>query len=159
MSGAAQAAWQALEPLGLFAEETPASGGAPQIPDDLTGLSERDLMALFRELTEWTCYAATQLADAWSDERQEEQAVALAVARAAVMAKTEKTVAAQKAVAAADPDVRDAEERLLHKSAYRRALEAVYNNCERRGQLVSRELSRRIARVDRAGRANRWGGA
>ncbi|MBD0734096.1 hypothetical protein BGM09_01295 [Streptomyces sp. CBMA29] len=131
----------------------------PTLPADVTELPEADLMILFTELTEWACYAATQLADAASRERSAEQDLAAAQAAASVRASTERTVAAQKARAAADPAVQDEGDALLTISAYRRALDAVTGNAERRAQLVSRELSRRIARSDRSARASRWGGA
>jgi hypothetical protein len=151
--------WDSLTPLGFDPEERPDSGQIPNLPDDITALSETELMALFTELTEWTCYAAAQLADAWSRERSAEQDLSAAQAVASVRARTERTVAAQKALVAADPHVQDEEDALLTLSAYRRALEAVNANAERRTQLVSRELSRRIARSDRSARNSRWGGA
>lgn len=159
MNDLAGAIWKGLEPLGFTAEKIPYGGSMPDIPTDVTAEDDSTLMSLFRELTEWSCYAAAQSADAWNRERAAEQHVAGAVARAAVLAKTEKTVAAQKAVAAADPAVREAESELLNASAYRRVLDAVTNNAERRTQLVSRELSRRIASTDRTSRSARWGGA
>lgn len=159
MNDLADAIWSGLEPRGFTAEKIPYGGSMPDIPADITSEDDPALMGLFRELTEWSCYAASQLADAWNRERAAEQDVTVASARAAVLAKMEKTVAAQKAVAAADPHVRRAEGALLMTSAYRRALEAVTSNCERRAQLVSRELSRRIAGTDRAARSTRWGGA
>jgi hypothetical protein len=151
--------WQTLTSAGFQPEPRPDSGQMPHLPDDITELTETRLMSLFVELTEWSCYAAAQLADAWTRERSMEQAVAAAQAAASVHARAERTVAAQKAVVAADPRVREEEDALTHAAAYRRALEAVAGNAERRTQLVSRELSRRIARTDRASRASRWGGA
>lgn len=159
MNDLAGAIWKGLEPLGFTAEKIPYGGSMPETPSDVTSEDDTTLMSLFRELTEWSCYAAAQLADAWNRERAAEQLVAGAVARAAVLAKMERTVAAQKAVAAADPAVREAESELLHASAYRRVLDAVASNCERRTQLVSRELSRRIASTPHTLRSARWGGA
>lgn len=159
MTDTALLTWQKLTGAGFHSEPRPSSGQMPHLPEDITELSENRLMSLFTELTEWSCYAASQLADAWTRERSAEQAVAVAQAAASVNARTERTVAAQKAVVAADPRVREEEEFLNLAAAYRRALEAVSGNAERRSQLVSRELSRRIARVDRASRASRWGGA
>jgi hypothetical protein len=158
MTGIASLTWDTLRPLGFEPEERPDTGVMPRLPDDVTDLHDDDLMGLFTELTEWSCYAASQLADAWSRERSAEQDLAAAVAQAAVRARTERTVAAQKAVVAADPLVQDEEEALLKISALRRALEAVNANAERRAQLISRELSRRIARRDRDARQQRWGG-
>lgn len=158
MSSITDLTWAGLKPLG-FEPETAPGGAMPRLPDDVTDFDDETLMSLFTAMTEWTCYAASRLADAWSREKSAEQDHAAAVAAASVRARAERTVAAQKAVAAADPAVQDEEEQLLMISAYRRALEAVYGNAERRAQLLSRELSRRISRRDRDVRSGRWGGA
>lgn len=156
MSGITDLTWETLEPLGFLPEERPASNFMPAIPPDITEMGEEVLMILFAEMTEWSCYAASQLADARSREAAAEQALSSTVAAASVLAKSERTVAAQKAVAAANPAVMDAEEEALRAAATRRALEAVHSNSERRAQLLSRELSRRIAGRDRDTRTAKW---
>ncbi|MFK0015793.1 hypothetical protein [Streptomyces sp. NPDC091027] len=113
-------------------------------------------MELFVELTRWAEYAGTQLAAAAIDEKAAEAVLEHCKALAAVRAKHEKSVTAQKAAAASDEDVIEADEQHREAYAVRKLTEAIYNGADRKAAVVSRELTRRIGRGDRESRANRW---
>ncbi|MFD6934604.1 hypothetical protein ACFWAP_00415 [Streptomyces goshikiensis] len=90
------------------------------------------------------------------DEKDAEASLERCKALAAVKAKNEKSVTAQKAAAASDEDVVEADEEYRGAYAIRKLTEAIYNGADRKSAVVSRELTRRIGRNDREGRANRW---
>ncbi|MET9119992.1 hypothetical protein [Streptomyces sp. NPDC004528] len=113
-------------------------------------------MSLFVALTRWAEYAGTQLAAAAVDEKAAEAELERCKALAAVKAKHEKSVTAQKAAAASDEDVIDADETFREAYAVRKLTEAIYNGADRKSAVVSRELTRRVGRGDRESRANRW---
>lgn len=128
----------------------------PDLPYELTELPDDKLMRLLAEFTTWAAYAGSEAAIYAVLEKEAEVQLDAARARAAVLAKNEKSVAAQKAVAAADPAVQDAEQQLLSAFAARRFMDAMANGIEKSGAVVSRELSRRIGRHDREARSNKW---
>lgn len=64
-----------------------------------------------------------------------------------------------KASAATDQDYWTAQEEYQERMAYRKVIEMTYDNAVRNGELLSRELTRRVNRTPRDGRADRWGGA
>ncbi|MEU0213570.1 hypothetical protein ABZ281_00120 [Streptomyces sp. NPDC006265] len=113
-------------------------------------------MELFVELTRWAEYAGTQLAAAAVDEKDAEAVLEHCKALAAVKAKNEKSVTAQKAAAASDEDVKEADAEYRKAYAVRKLTEAIYSGADRKSAVVSRELTRRIGRSDREGRASRW---
>jgi hypothetical protein len=75
---------------------------------------------------------------------------------AAVKAKNEKSVTAQKAAAASDEEVLDADAEYRKNYAVRKLTEAIYSGADRKAAVVSRELTRRIGRSDRESRVTRW---
>ncbi|MFF1711191.1 hypothetical protein [Streptomyces sp. NPDC058268] len=113
-------------------------------------------MELFVELTRWAEYAGTQLAAAAVDEKAAEALLDRCKALAAVKAKHEKSVTAQKAAAASDEDVLEADSEYRQTYAVRKLTEAIYSGADRKAAVVSRELTRRIGRSDRESRATRW---
>lgn len=104
----------------------------------------------------WGAYAAGELALAAADEDAAKGVLALAQARAAVAARTEKSVTAQKALAADDPAVRTAMSDLTDAYAWRKALEAVYAGLDSKKGVVSRDLTRRTGTRDMDNRAARF---
>lgn len=114
-------------------------------------------MALMVNFTNWAAYAAGQLAQAAVEEKHCESDLAMAQARAAVAARGEKSVSAQKAAAAADPDVQEATERLTEAYALRKSLEAVHGGLEAKAKVVSRDLTRRTGMHSTDSRAGKWG--
>lgn len=147
--------WDNLEKLGFEAEERP-EGNMRFLPEDVTDLAERALMALFGSYTQWTCYAASELTVARFGLREAEYKVTYHTSMAQARC-TEKTVAAKKAVAACDPDVLAAEEIKNAQESLVEALEMVHENARLRTQFLSRELSRRIAQRDTDQRNAKWG--
>lgn len=145
-----------LVDLGLELPMRPRDLGAPQLPDDLTELTVDSLMGLMVALTNWTAYAGGQLAIAAVQEKEAEARLAMAQARASVSARGEKSVAAQKAMAADDPEVRQATAALTEAYATRKLLEAVHSGLEAKARVVSRDLTRRTGMRDTETRAGKW---
>lgn len=106
--------------------------------------------------TVWADYAGGQLSLAAVEEKEAEAELAWACAQAAVAAKAEKSVAAQKAAAASDPAVRDATALVLHSYALRKVLEAVHAGLEAKARVVSRDLTRRTGARDVENRSARY---
>ncbi|WP_158812910.1 hypothetical protein [Streptomyces rimosus] len=113
-------------------------------------------MTLFVQMTTWAEFAGTRLAQAAVDEKQAETDLDRLRAIAAVKARTEKSVTAQKAAAAADPDVLAAVDTYNATYASRKLLDALYTGLTAKAAVVSRELTRRVGRHDRESRAQRW---
>lgn len=135
----------------------PKPGGrVPALPDDPTALQDSELMSLYVVLTEWTGYMGTQLAAAEVDERSASDALDQHKALSAVRNASEKTVTAAKAKAYEDPAFVEAQEAYRERHAYRKLLEGLYKATDAKGSLLSRELTRRVGREPREGRAGRW---
>lgn len=145
----------ALEDRELFLPTRP-QGNVPALPDDPTELHDSALMSLFSSLTEWVGYMGTQLAAAEVDERSSSDALEQHKALSAVRNASEKTVTAAKARAYEDPAFVEAQEAYRERHAYRKLLEGLYKATEAKSTLLSRELTRRVGREPREGRAGRW---
>lgn len=130
----------------------------PDLPRDITMLSDDRLMSLFSEYTAWQNYAATQQAEAEVAESKAEASVRFIEAQAMVKqwggAKDKVTVA--KAELSIDPEVERARQDVLDAYAKRKMTQVVYSNCERSVFVVSRELSRRIGNAGAERRSMRW---
>lgn len=131
----------------------------PGLPDDPTELDDSGLMRLFVQLTKWAEYLSAQLAAAEVDERYADAALDKIKAIKSLENKTEKTVTAAKAHAWKDADFIEAHDAYQVAYAYRKLINISYLNAERNSTLLSRELTRRVNRTEREGRADRWGGA
>lgn len=105
-------------------------------------------MRLYNELVNWTGYAGGEVARAVVEEKKAERALKRVEDLYTITYKTEKTVAATKARVAQEPDYQDAEDEVDRCYAYRKVVESVYGDCERKAAAASRELSRRLARRD-----------
>lgn len=114
-------------------------------------------MQLMVQLTNWAAYAGGELAQAAIAEKEADARLSMAQARAAVAASGAKSVAAQKAAAADDPEVRAAQAALTEAYAMRKALEAVHSGLEAKAKVASRELTRRTGSRDLENRAGKWG--
>lgn len=113
-------------------------------------------MNLMVDFVNWAAYAGGQLAIAAVAEKECEDRLATAQAKAAVAAKAEKTVAAQKAVAADDPEVQAATQALTDAYARRKILESVHAGLEAKGKVISRELTRRTGTSAMENRTGKW---
>ena len=152
MGPASQDAARRLELQGLDVPIRPRDD-APDLPEDITEESDSSLMSLFVRLTRWSEYAATQLAVAQVDEKFADATLDRMRALSAVANKAEKTVTAAKARAYEDAEYLEAQEAYHSAYAFRKLVEAVYNNTDRKAALISRELTRRVGRNDRDNRA------
>lgn len=93
------------------------------------------------------------MAAAQVDEKFADATLERIKALSAVANKTEKTVTAAKARVYEDEEFVEAQEAYHTAYAFRKLVEAMYNNTDRKAALVSRELTRRVGRSDRDNRA------
>lgn len=156
MSDINTSVWDRLRADGFEDKEQPP-GHAPRIPTGITEIPDAPLMDTYLEFQEWGAYAGTCLAAVGSDLLVANKKFRIAAASAAFLAKDAKTVAAQKAAAAADPKVQAAEDQVIDLEAYKLHLHAKYEEFEKGAQYCSRELSRRLARHERENRGAKWG--
>jgi hypothetical protein len=147
---------QTLRDWGFAPEQRPPAT-VPEVPRDITELNDQQLMSLFSAYTAWTAYAAHRKAEAESALRDAQQQLRYVTAVASVKATGERTVAGRKAAAAADPEVRELEHEVAETTDTVEALAVVHENTRSKAQLVSRELSRRIAQENHENRAAKWG--
>lgn len=135
-----------IEEQGLPFWDKPTTD-VPDLPRDITSLSDEDLMTLFSELTSWMDYAYGQYAAAAIDERNAEKrydrVFNLKFVAATLNATKADRIAILKAQVMAEDEVVDAEDEKDKAYAYRKLVESIANNLERDAALVSRELSRR----------------
>jgi hypothetical protein len=148
--------WKTLSGWGFTPEQRPANE-IPDIPEDITELTDQQLMELFGEFTGWTVYAAHRKAGTERNLRSVQQHLRYVTALASVRATSERTVAGRKAAAQADPEVQQAETEVADATDVVAAMEIVWENTKLKTQLVSRELSRRIAQDGHESRAAKWG--
>jgi hypothetical protein len=131
----------------------------PDLPVDITAISDNRLMELFAIYTSWWNYAATVKADVENAEAEAEsnlryiQATKLIESWDGNVKESRVTVA--KAERDIDPEVVRAEQRVLTAKATRRLDVVVYDNCERCANLVSREVTRRTGGRNLQGRFDR----
>ena len=147
-------------------EPSPQSGGGlfdqpdydlPDIPTNITDISDDILMKLFVEFTGWQNYAATQFAEAEVEEERADAKVRFLEASGMVRAYGPKTkVTEVRAEIAVEPAVVKAKSDALNAYARRKLTKVVYDNCERSVFVVSRELSRRIGAAGSERRVSRW---
>ncbi|MFF8283372.1 hypothetical protein ACF06W_11685 [Streptomyces albus] len=156
MSTAADRLWDDLETMGFLKEERP-DGLLPNLPYDVTTLTDQELMVLYGQFVSWTAYAAMRLVEARANEKAAKQNLNYSAATASLNASTEKTVAGRKSAAAVDPQVQADEKAHLDALSLVEALEMVHKNVESRAQFCSRDLSRRQTSRDTESRAYRWG--
>lgn len=149
-------AQQRVEAEGLSLPQRPVDVDLPELPEDLTELDDSALMRLLRNLTNWSVYAGTRLALASVEEKLCESTLERHRAISAVANRTEKTVTAAKAKAYENPEFNDAQDAYNSAYATRKLTESIYNATDRKSQVVSRELTRRVGRSDRDGRSDRF---
>lgn len=114
----------------------------------MSEVNDTVLMNLYNRLVNWAGYAGGEVARAAVKEKRAERALSRVETLYTIQYKSEKTVAATKALVAMEPDYQDAEDELDACFVYRKMVESVYSDCERKVSAASRELSRRLARRD-----------
>ena len=132
----------------------------PNLPRDITELSDEQLMDLFVELTTWNDYISTQVAAAQVDERAAQRLLDVTEANATAAnwsGGKDDRVAITKAKVATDSSVAASRDALAERHAYRKLVEALGFNVERDAALVSRELTRRTSgSTPTVRRSSRW---
>jgi len=116
----------------------------PQLPSDITQLSDEELMELFTAITAFLDFISYQVSLADIDEKALEKQLDVAVAVAT--ANQPKGLASViKAAALADPKVVDLSNEHSVAYNYRKLISTMADNLTRDLSLVSRELTRRTA--------------
>ncbi len=144
-----------LQHQNLYLPDRP-EGDQPQLPSDLTESTDRELMALFTQLTIWSSWADVVVSQAEVDERCAEEVVAKIKALNNITNAGAKTVTAAKAKMYEDPDFIAAQEQELAAYSYRKLASAIANGIDKKIGLVSRELSRRLSRNDHQNREGKF---
>ncbi len=124
----------------------PDVSGTPELPFELTELTDEELMTLLAEFTAWHGYAAGQLAQADVEERLAQRDVDFVEASEMVRSKS-KQITSRKADARSSDSYQAVLEDLDNIYARRKMLGVVADNLEASGAVVSRELTRRIGRA------------
>lgn len=154
--------------VGLQLPDRPGDDEFPELPDDLTDLTDNDLMLLFRRHVSWHNYAASQLAMLEVDEEElsartrEEEAVAY-------LEKFDDTMAhgfpSRAPIGNLIKAERDADDEVVLKRdrqrvvyAKRKLVGSIVTSLERSISLISRELTRRTSSLSSINRDGKWGG-
>jgi hypothetical protein len=131
----------------------------PEIPRDLSEVSDKVLMTLFTDYVGWNNYLDVVRVDAEIEEANAETAVKVEEATAMVGAgwgpKDKVTLA--RAERDVDPEVIAVRRRYEEARARRKMLTVLCGNLERGAALLSRELTRRVSRAPVEGRHAGWG--
>lgn len=125
----------------------------PQVPDDITELDDRSLIAMMTLLTRWAEHLGVQLAMAEVDERWAE--AAMDKERALASLGSVKDVTERKAKAYESEAFIKAQEDYHERMAYRKLVSVLHDNADRWSALLSRELTRRVNLESRTRRADR----
>lgn len=112
-------------------------------------------MSTFYATQAWADYQSVQFAAAEVTEEWAEEDLAKHKALSAVVNAGEKTVTAAKAKAYEDPEYIKVLEARKSAYSYRKMIEAIFKNTERKSAALSREITRRVGRNDRETRGNR----
>jgi hypothetical protein len=128
----------------------------PDLPIDITVVSDDRLMQLFSEYVQWQNYAATEFALAEVAEAKAEANVRRIEAEGLILAPSSAKVTDTKAAINTTVEMREARDRVLDAYASRKLNGVMKENCERTASLLSRELSRRIGGADVQRRQMRW---
>jgi hypothetical protein len=127
----------------------------PDLPRDLTALNDPRLMTLFSEFVAWQNYAATKLGEYEIEETRAEAAQRYAE-DLVMMGASKGEIQRTRHTLSQDKQVEDARNRAIQAYALRKTTAVVFANCERVVNLISRELSRRIATSPTERRNQRW---
>lgn len=129
----------------------------PDLPYDITIVSDDRLMQLFSEYVQWQNFAATEFALAEVAEERAEADVRRIEAEGFVLGGGAGTkVTEVRAAINTTKEMQAARDRVLDAYATRKLTGVMSANCERTASLLSRELSRRIGGADMMRRQARW---
>jgi hypothetical protein len=113
-------------------------------------------MTLLSSFTSWTGYAGHLVAKAAIAERMAEKQLKRVEDIYTIRYKSEKTVAATKAMVSQEEEYQEADAKVDRCYMDRKLLESTYSDLERKGNTVSRELSRRISRRSSENRSDKY---
>ncbi len=153
MGNASAMAYSQIKAQGMTFIDKP-DDELPEMPRDITDLTDTSLMTLYAEVVAWAEYSSSQMSAAVIDEkaaqRKADQAEALATSQL-MLAGSSATAARNEAKL--NQDVIDAYNYLFEAEAYRRMVETIVTSCDRNAAMISRELTRRTSgeRQRRAG--------
>jgi hypothetical protein len=129
----------------------------PDLPRDISTISDGDLMQAFTDFVGWQNYAAAMLVTCEVTEHEADNKLKFIEAQKMMMNWGSKdSVTKIKGGITQDPEVERARNEALQAYAERKYTKMIYENCERSAQLLSRELSRRIGRDGTERRQQRW---
>lgn len=121
----------------------------PELPLFLDEMPDSSLMELYSRFMAWGSYAKAELVQAEIAEERAANYCKLTEAETLIGQWGEgtkgDTVTLAKARRDVDPKVVEQQESHLEARAYRKLVDSVFERCERGAQVLSRELSRRIA--------------
>lgn len=145
-----------LRKLGLHLPSKPEEE-LPEVPQKLSELTDQQLMSLFAQVTAWADYLNVRLVIAEIDEQSALTVLRKAEAITLIRENSKhKTLTLAKAHQKLDSEVGEWEEKFQTVKAFRKLTGVLYENCERSGALLSRELSRRLGRGDKQKRVARY---
>lgn len=151
---------QALAKRGLELAPRPEDGekSPPELPDDLSALSDKDLTAELATYTRWADFLEAELALAEAHERGCEQIVEVLEAQKLINnwgGTSGDRVNISRAQRDVDPEVRAAKDE--HQVAYakRKLIATIFHRAERSATAISRELTRRTEMEPSQRRTNR----
>ena len=129
----------------------------PDLPRDISTVSDGDLMQAFTDFVGWQNYANAMLVTCEVAEHEADNKLKFIEAQKMLMNWGSKdSVTKIKGEVSQDPEVERARADALTAYAERKYTKMIYENCERSAQLLSRELSRRIGRDGTERRQQRW---
>jgi hypothetical protein len=131
----------------------------PDLPRDISTISDGDLMQTFTDFVGWQNYAAAMLVTCEVAEHEADNRVRFIESQKMLQSWTtssKDSVTKVKGEVSQDPEVEKARNDALRAYAERKYTKMIYENCERSAQLLSRELSRRIGRDGTERRQQRW---
>lgn len=132
----------------------------PELPAFLDELPDAELMELYTKFINWGSYAKAELVQAEIIEERTANNQKYAEATTLIEQWGEgakgDTVTLAKARRDTDPAVVEATGDYLEARATRKLIEAVFERCERGAQVLSRELSRRIAMIPNERRVGKY---
>jgi hypothetical protein len=111
----------------------------PSLPKDVTSVSDKELMGLLQKLTAWRKYLGMQVALAIVDERYADRTMTSVTA----LKGYDFRKVDSKERAWNDADYTGAEKDQADAYSYRKLIEALYENVDNDGFIVSREITRR----------------
>lgn len=132
----------------------------PRLPNNLSEISDDDLIRLMTHFAWWTAHIAGLLALQEIDERStdsiHELAFAAILSDIAPAKPSEGSMTKAKAAVTLHPQVRDAQAKKNAAYARRKLVKMMWENLERDAGIASRELTRRLARQNIEHRVERY---